>query len=124
MDLSVDILGRQLGITLTPAAERALHGRDSCLCVEMELYFSCLIRKRVHFHRPPRPDAVRVGEALILSFRPVMSRGGCLVAEGDPEGLLVDLPTDGPQRFVPHWLRLDHRKGQWLGEFGYRTRGV
>ena len=21
--------------------------------------------------------------------------------------------------YVPHWLKLDHRNGEWVGEFGY-----
>lgn len=124
MQYAAELLGRRLGIALTRMATHALQAATTPLHVEMELYFSCLIRKRVHFHRPPRPDAVSVADTLTLSFRPVMSRGGCLVADGEPEGLLVDLPTGEPHRFVPHWLRLDYRKGQWLGEFGYRAGGM
>jgi len=24
-----------------------------------------------------------------------------------------------PAAFLPHWLKIDHRHGKWLGEFGY-----
>ena len=119
MEREITLMGRTLRLDLTPAAVRALAARTAPLHVEMELYFSCLIRNRVHFDGPQRGEVAWVGQDLSLSFRPVMSRGGCSVADSDPEGLLVDLPTGEPQRFVPHWLRLGHRHGQWQGEFSY-----
>lgn len=119
MEQRIQLLGRDLDVRLSGPAERALRARGTPLHVEMELYFSCLIRKRVHFDVPPRGDTAWIGQALSLSFRPVMSKGGCSVADTDPEDMLVDLPTGEPRRFVPRWLELDYRKGQWLGEFGY-----
>ena len=119
MEWQVRLLGRDLRVELSSAAVRALAARTTPLHVEMELYFSCLIRKRVLFDRPQRGGAAWLGQDLSLGFRPVMSRGGCSVSDSDPEGLLVDLPTGEPQRFVPHWLKLDCRRGRWQGEFGY-----
>ena len=118
MDYQVHLLGRELKVTLTDAAQRALAARATPLHLEMELYFSCLIRKRVHFDVPQRGEVAWIGQDLSLAFRPVMSRGGCSVADTEPDAMLVDLPTGEPQRFVPHWLRLDYRHGQWQGEFG------
>lgn len=120
MERRVKLLGRELDVRLSSAAERALADRAMPLHVEMELYFSCLIRKRVHFDTPQRGEATWLGQLMSLSFRPVMSKGGCSVAGTDnPDEMLVDLPTGEPQRFVPHWLKLDYRQGQWQGEFGY-----
>ena len=34
---------------------------------------------------------------------------------------LTDFPIAKPEAYVPHWLRIDYRKGQWQGEFGYRS---
>jgi len=119
MEKEITLMGRTLRLELTPAATRALEARSAPLHVEMELYFSCLIRKRVLFEGARRGEVAWLGQDLSLAFRPVMSRGGCSVAGNDPEGLLVELPTGEPQRFVPHWLRLDHRRGAWQGEFGY-----
>lgn len=117
MERRVQLLGRDLDVRLTSAAERALAARGAPLHVEMELYFSCLIRKRVRFDVPPRGEVTLLGENLSLSFRPVMGKV-CSLDEHDPDNL-ADLPTGEPQRFVPHWLKLDYRKGQWQGEFGY-----
>lgn len=119
MQNHVQLMGRELDVRLTSAAQRALQARAAPMHVEMELYFSCLIRKRVLFDLPQRGEAVAIGQNLTVGFRPVMSKGGCSVADTDPEDMLVDLPTGEPQRFVPRWLALDYRHGQWQGEFGY-----
>ncbi|NWG86250.1 MAG: hypothetical protein HXY26_01865 [Hydrogenophilaceae bacterium] len=119
MEWQIQLLGRDLRVALSRAAVRALEARVTPLHVEMELYFSCLIRKRVYFDLPQRGEVALIGQDMSIGFRPVMSRGGCSVADTNPEEMLVDLPTGEPQRFVPHWLKLDYRHGQWQGEFGY-----
>jgi len=119
MKRTIELMGRPLEVSLTTAAVRELGRRTTPLHVEMELYFSCLIRKRLHFDPPVRGEVAHLDEGLSLAFRPVMSRGGCSVADSDPEELLIDLPTGEPQRFVPRWLTLDYRHATWQGEFGY-----
>lgn len=119
MQATVEILGKKVQVEWSAAADRQLQTLTEPMPVEMELYFSCLIRKRVLFDAPQRGEAAWIGQGLSLSFRPVMSRGGCSMSGTDPEGLLVDLPTGEPQRFVPRWLKLDYRRGEWRGEFGY-----
>jgi hypothetical protein len=32
---------------------------------------------------------------------------------------VTDFPITEPERYVPHWLKLDYKGGQWYGEFGY-----
>ena len=117
MQGQVRLLGRDLRVEWSQAAQRALEARSTPLLVEMELYFSCMIRKRVRFDVRQRGEAALLGQGLSISFRPVMTPV-CSVADYDPESL-VDLPTGEPQRFMPHWLKLDYRHGQWQGEFGY-----
>ncbi|QKT03797.1 hypothetical protein HUS23_08185 [Ectothiorhodospiraceae bacterium 2226] len=113
-----NVLGRPVRVELTPAAQATLAERRAPLAVEMELYFSCLIRKAVRFADAAPEDAAEQG--LVLRFRPVMSQG-CPVDAGTPP--LVAMPIAGdPARFVPHWLKLDYRGGTWQGEFGYAAR--
>lgn len=117
MTRSIEILGRKVWVEITPAAQAALADRNTPLHAEMELYFSCLIRKRVRFDVPQRGPVALVGQELSIGFRPVMARG-CAIADYTPEAL-EDLPITEPARFVPHWLRIDCRDGAWRGEFGY-----
>ena len=119
METTVSVNNRPMSVRLSAAAERALRGESAPLVAEMELYFSCLIRKQVRFHRGEQPDdAVAVAEGLYVRFRPVMTRG-CSVAEGGEAPPLTDFPIARPEDYVPHWLRIDYRAGEWAGEFGF-----
>ena len=122
MPTHIDILGRHIAIDISPAADKALATRDGPLQVEMELYFSCLIRKKVRFY-----DSLQAGDASLMAelspqlqirFRPVMTRSCGNDYEGD-EPPLTDFPIANPRAYVPHWLRIDFRDGEWQGAFGY-----
>jgi len=120
MKHEVKIGNRTVHVDLTRAAEQALSQRGQPLLAEMELYFSCLIRKQVRFRDlGEEADAVDAGKQLRIRFRPVMT-AQCNVHEyeGD-EPPLTDFPITRPESYIPKWLRIDFRKGQWVGEFGY-----
>jgi hypothetical protein len=119
MHTDIQLNDKALRVTLSPAAERALAGRERPLLVEMELYFSCLIRKQVRFHeQADSPDAVAVSDRLQVRFHPVMSQG-CSV-EGHLDGPpLADFPIVHGERFSPNWLDIGYEDGQWTGQFGY-----
>lgn len=115
----VIIENRRLQIELTKAAEKALTQRDGVLFVEMELYFSCLIRKQVLFHDQQRQqNSVSVGDKLSVSFHPVMT-SSCLISEASAEPAKSDFEMQRRECFVPKWLTLDYKKSSWIGEFGY-----
>ena len=118
--LAVELDGRTVNCELSARATQALAARATPLVAEMELYFSCLIRKRVRFPDSPHADAhrVRVSNQLTLCFRPVMTRA-CAVSEVEDKPELEAFPISHPEAFVPKWLKLDFRRGQWSGEFGY-----
>jgi hypothetical protein len=117
---SLRLANRDLELRLSKAAHAALAELDSPLVVEMELYFSCLIRKRVRILSVVHPGAlcVSMDAHLTVCFRPVMTRkcelGG---VQGQPE--LEAFPIQRPEAFVPKWLALDYRRGAWSGEFSF-----
>lgn len=111
--------GRPFHVILTGAAQRALDARSTPLVAEMELYFSCLTRLRVRFYdSDPEASATLVDERLAVRFRPVVSQR-CDLHEVEGKPPLMDAPLSRRAPFVPHWLKLDFRKGEWLGEFGH-----
>lgn len=117
---SVCLANRNIEVRLSNAASAALAVQGTLLVVEMELYFSCLIRKRVRFLSTQHPDALcaTVDDRLTVCFRPVMTRSCALSdVEGQPE--LETFPIQRPEAFLPKWLALDFRRGAWSGEFGY-----
>lgn len=50
---TIEINGRSVSVEWTKAAARELTRRTQPLVVELELYFSCLVKKFVHFHETP-----------------------------------------------------------------------
>lgn len=118
MDKQIDILGKNVTVSLTASAIAALSKRNTPLVAEMELYFSCLIRKKVRFKENLEGDLVSVMEQLLVRFRPVMTKECGIDYEGD-EPPLTDFPIEKPAAFVPHWLKVDFKKDEWIGEFGF-----
>ena len=115
----MNISGKPVNIRLTQAASHALSQADQPVMVEMELYFSCLIRKRVRFqHEPGSSSFTPVADKLFVQFRPVMTRQ-CNKEYSGEEPPLTDFPIEDATPFVPKWLKIDYRKGGWQGEFGY-----
>jgi len=112
---------KSIRITLSDAAQRALAKRTTPLIAEMELYFSCLIRLRVRFYdSDEKATATPVNDQLSIRFRPVMSRR-CDLHEVKGKPPLDDFPIVRRAPYVPRWLNLDYKKGEWVGEFGYTT---
>lgn len=116
---SVLLLGKPLRVHVTGSAQRALALRERTLLAEMELYFSCLIRKQVRFRNASsEADAVSVHSNLLIRFHPVMS-ASCAIDQTDGAPPLTDFPVARLQAFVPRWLRIDYRAQSWLGNFGF-----
>ncbi|MCW9089010.1 MAG: hypothetical protein OQK54_05735 [Gammaproteobacteria bacterium] len=121
MDNRIILHKREIAISLSDAASKALAQRATPLLAEMELYFSCLIRKAVRFYETPTDDSLTVNDKLQLRFRPVMTRHCGTDYSGD-EPPLTDFPITQAERYVPHWLTIDYKDGQWRGEFGYAEK--
>jgi hypothetical protein len=112
--------GRSLQLSLSRAAQRALALRTEALYLELELYFSCLVRKRIHV-RDSMTGAgyLPVTDKLRVRFRPVVTQT-CSMREVDTSNPpLLDMPMVQADRYFPHWLTLDYRGGRWRAEFGY-----
>jgi len=117
---TVEILGRDVRVILSDKASQQLAKRSKPLFAEMELYFSCLIRKKVRFHDKSHDlAAIQVMDKLKISFHPVMTAACGKDYEGD-EPPLTDFPINKPELFVPHWLKIDYHHNQWQGDFGFR----
>ena len=113
---------KTVNVQTTPRAQAKLESLDKPLAVEMEIYFSCLIRLRVRFpdtlkkeYIPVDGDNARVN----LYFNPIMT-SHCNVSEirgRDPD--TEYFPIQKPEKFTPKWVKLDYKNNTWQGEFGY-----
>ena len=107
-------------VRLTAGAERALAMHPTPLLVELELLFSCLIRKRVRFPAAPHADAIPVpgtDPRLTLYFHPVCTKV-CAIGDAEVPDLLT-FPIRRVTPFIPRAVTLDYRKSGWTGDFSY-----
>lgn len=118
--LQVRINGRPVDVEWSASAGAALERRDAPLTVELELYFSCLVKKFVHFHEScgSAQDAVVVTDHLHLLFRPVMSTA-CSMELAERLGRQPELALEGPiaRKLAPRRVWIDHRRGTWQAEY-------
>lgn len=115
----VALNGRQVQIEWSRAAQKALARRSSPLTLELELYFSCLVKKFVHVHDAvPDRETVVVNEHLRVFFRPVTSTA-CSMERAERLGRQpeVELESFVARRMAPRRVWLDHRRGAWRAEF-------
>lgn len=117
---SLQVEGRPLELRWSDRAESELQRSRQCLVVELQLYFSCVVKKRVLFHQQADFATTRVDDRIEVAFRPIAS------AVCDPNEFARSHPagrdlSPGPAvRMVPPIVEIDYRGGHWQGEFRYR----
>ena len=110
---------KPLVVEWTPRAQRELDRRTHPLYVEMELYFSCMVKKYIHFLDRPRNGAsVHPNEKFAVYFRPVTSTECSMDLAADlgrqPE---IELHNEAVSRMVPQRLFVDFKHSRWIGEY-------
>lgn len=119
----VELEGKTLLVEWSARAQRELSRRSSALIVEMQLYFSCVVQKRVLFHEQVEFETRVINPRLSLAFRPIES------AHCDPQEFARDHPVGrvldsvAALKMLPPRLSLDFRLGRWQGEMGYAVAG-
>lgn len=117
---TISINGKPVRVECTRSAAARLAERAQPLVLELDLFFSCLVKKQVRVHdaAPAGRDTVRVNDRLELYFRAVTSTACSMeLAErlgGQPE---TELDTPVTRRFAPKRVRLDVVKGAWQAAF-------
>lgn len=122
----VNLLGKSVKFGISKAAGAALSEHHHPILAELELYFSCLVRKQVRFREminidPAKSGHVRVMPGLYAAFRAVTTKE-CRVADVSGKPPVETMPVKKPGQFVPDWIRIDYRSGEWLGEYGFATK--
>jgi len=116
---TVAINGKAVTVEWTPAAARALAARPRPLVLELELYFSCLVKKFVHFHdEAPGRATVSATDKLQLYFRAVTSTACTIdVAQRLGRQPETELETAVARKLAPKRVRLDFAAGQWQASY-------
>ncbi len=116
---TIRINARDVEVRWTERADRALRARREPLVVELPLYFSCVVQKRVLFHADYPASAVEVVPGLAIAFHPLTAAACDPVefAARHPPGR--DLGHGKGARMVPRRVEIDFRDGAWEGHFQY-----
>jgi len=117
MQKTIEILGKQVLVEWSASADKKLQELDQPMAVEMELYFSCLIRKAVRFGGDAQAsNFTTAAPRLKIGFRPVMTKA-CRMSDVEGAPPLEDFPIVKPEAFVPKRLTIDYKSGKWIGDF-------
>lgn len=117
----IKLYGKDVQVTLTKSAEEAVKLLAAPLLAEIHLIFGCLIVKRVWFKECANPESETITGNLAVCFRTVRYSKQCRISHIDSG---VEEPMNFPlvadkKNFVPNWLRIDYKKGKWVGSYGY-----
>jgi len=124
MQATVEILGKPVMVEWSASANQKMQSLAEPLLVEMELYFSCLVRKAVRFGQDAQAGNFSfAAPKLKIGFRPVMTRA-CRVSDVEGEPPLEDFPVVRPEAFVPKRLTIDYSAGRWTGEFSLQKHNT
>lgn len=115
----VQINGRDVLVRWSDAAARELSRREAPLVLELELYFSCLVKKAVHVRAQAGSAPLSwVNDRLALYFRVVTSTP-CSMDEAQALGRQpeVEVSTPAVRKFAPREVAIDFRGDAWIGEY-------
>ena len=112
----IELQGRPMLVRWTRRADRQMR-RVPAVTAELQLYFTCVVQKRVVFHPRMLPEATAVNQQLAVVFRTVQSPACDPVEFAAHHPVQRQLTAAGAQRMRPRALRIDFRAGQWCGAF-------
>lgn len=118
---TITLNGRAVVVELTDSAARELAAQTTPLFVELELYFSCLVKKFVHFRADSRgkPTVTAHGK-LQLYFRPVTSTACTFeVAERLGRQPEMEIESEALTHVAPKRVFIDRVAGAWHGSFNF-----
>lgn len=114
----IDYHGKALLVRWTKRAERELTTRRNPLIAELQIYFSCVVQKRVLFHEQCEFPVEDVNNKLKMMLRPVEAESCDPLEYASNHPVSHEYTSNAAQKFRPSWLALDYKNGQWSGEFG------
>ena len=116
----LSLRGKPLTVSWTRRAERQLSSRSQPLLAEMQLYFSCVVKKRVLFHETAPGDEMEwlaINDQLQIAFRAVESNSCDPVEFAANHPVRREFESLGAVKMHPSTLQLDYKSGAWVGEF-------
>ena len=114
---SIDIRGKKMAIVYPKRAKIALEKRDSSLIAELQLYFTCVVQKRVLFHEHSNLDTITASDNLEIAYHTVQSNACDPNEFAEKHPVKKELNSKGASSMRPSLLKIDFKDGQWCGDF-------
>lgn len=125
---------KSMDIRLSRHAAKQSHMLAFPLIIEIQIYFSCLLGKRLAFYTDevldgawqvePREfmsmldDAQQLTDHIYIRFNTVMTKA-CPVSDYVGPPPVTDFTIANQKPYVPSWLNIDYKNGMWSGEYGW-----
>lgn len=114
---SIDIRGKKMSVIYSKRAKKALEERDSSLIAELQLYFTCVVQKRVAFHEQSDLETITVNPNLKIAYHTVQSNACDPIEFADKHPVKKELNSKGANSMRPSLLQIDYINEKWVGEF-------
>jgi len=125
---------KAIDIQLAQSAEKQHQLLDSPLIIEIQIYFSCLISKRLAFYSAQRSkgisqintveltdklrDSQKLSKNLYVRVTAIMTKS-CSVKDNIGPPSVSDFLIQNQKPYVPAWLKIQYKNGQWNGQYGW-----
>jgi hypothetical protein len=127
---------KAIDIELSKAAQQQNQQLSSILLVEIQIYFSCLLGKRLAFYsqqalqgawqlsedelKDALQNAQQLTDTIYIRFNTVMTKS-CPVGDYIGPPPVTDFVINNQRPYVPNWLNIDYKNGQWCGQYGWNS---
>lgn len=134
MNKQLTFHGKRMTIKLTTQAAAQSLRLDNKLLIEIQIYFSCLLGKRLAFYTDTKfdgawqvgkqqfkamiDDAEQLNDNIYVRFNTVMTKS-CPVSDYVGPPPVTDFTITNQKPYVPSWLNINFKNGVWSGEYGW-----
>ena len=125
---------KDIDVQLSAAAQKQSQHLPSTLVIEIQIYFSCLLGKRLAFYSNEKientypldedtfaeilADSQTITDNIKLRFNTVMTKV-CSVSDQVGPPPVTDFKIANQKPYVPAWLTIDYKNGIWSGKYGW-----
>jgi len=136
MQKQLEFHGKTTDITLSEAATRQSQQLESILLIEIQVYFSCLLSKRLAFYSEQAlegawqltadelsevlKNAQPLTDKIYIRFNTVMTKT-CSVSDVIGPPPVTDFTIKNLKPYVPSWLNIDFQDAKWSGQYGWHA---
>ena len=93
--------------------------RKNPLIAELQLYFTCVVQKRVLFHETTHLETIPTLSNLEIAYHTVQSNACEPVEFAEKHPVKKELDSKGAQSMRPSSFKIDFKDGEWIGDFSF-----